>query len=252
MTLPPHQPDPSPRTEQSELPKNLIRDLKRVSHSEGDMPPPSRVDDAVFAAASTHFAKQPVLGESKPGVLGWIGRRPLHSAWLGGALIAASVLVVVLVVSPNQPGPGDRSVAMEAQIEPEAPIAGDTPATAAREMLDAAPEPPAPLVLPEELADSAESELADRVMGLARRRARDDRTSQEQIRGDVDGDGAVTIADALLLARMVESSGGTLDEPRYDMLGNGSVSRADADAIARLVVRLAPAPSATPNPEGAS
>jgi len=252
MTSTPNQPDPTPRNGSLDsIPDPLRGDLKRAYHSDDTITPPSRVDDAVFAAASAHFAKPAVRTEPKPGVLGWIGRRPFRSAGLGGALLAASVLVVVMIVQPNQPTPGDRSVALDAFMEPGT---DDTSESTAEELFSS-PAASAPTAA-RSAGDLAarditlESELAEPLADLAPLR-RDALRSQASVRGDVNGDGVITIADALLLARMTEAAGGTLDDPRFDLLGNGSVSRADADAIARLVVRLAPAPEDT-NPEGAS
>ncbi len=258
MTSTPNQPDPTPRNGSLDsIPDPLRGDLKRACRAEDGITPPSRVDDAVFAAASAHFAKPAAQTEAQtevsPGVLGWIGRRPLRSAGLGGALLAASVLVVVLIVSPNQPSPSDRSLAMDAMMEPDS---DESQTIASKEWLRSpATPPPASARSSEDLAarDMAlESEMAESLMDMAPLRREGYISSQTSLQGDVNADGSVTIADALLLARLVEQAGGTLDDPRFDLLGNGSVSRADADAIARLVVRLAPAPDESPNTEGAS
>jgi len=250
MTFPPHQPDPTPRPSE-DLPESLLRDLQQTDYAD-DVQPPSRVDEAVFAAASKHFAAQKPVIEPKTGVLGWIGQRPLRSAGLGGALLAASLLMVVLIVSPNQPAPGDRSVAMDALMDAPEPQAEDE--LAASGSVKNAEQSIAPRSALLELPELAAQSIGDESQSFSDSPLRD-RLAYEAlppVRGDVDGDGAVTIADALLLARMTEAAGGTLDDPRFDLLGDGIVTRADADAIARLVVRLAPVPNDTPNPEGAS
>lgn len=252
----PDHPDPQHPGEPNDLPESLLSDLRQAYHAD-EVQPPSRVDDAVFQAAADHFAQptpgvHPGTSELKPGVLAWITRRPLRSAGLGGALIAASLALAVLIVSPGrQSMPADgRSVAMDrftADEAPPAPPANAPDIEAESDLADARRAGIRVERLPEPGASAQPSELADQMLELA-----PGASLRTIVKGDVDGDGAVTIADALALARMVESSGGTLDEPRFDMLGNGTVSRADADAIARLVVRLAPAPTVTPNPEGAS
>ncbi|MFU8829756.1 MAG: dockerin type I repeat-containing protein [Phycisphaerales bacterium] len=256
MTQNPDHPDPKHPGEPSDLPESLLSDLRQAYHAE-EVQPPSRVDDAVFQAVADHFA-QPATGvhpgaaELKPGVLAWITRRPLRSAGLGGALIAASLALAVLIVSPGrQSMPSDgRSVAMDsfmaeeghpAPPSPFAEIEMESDRDDARRVGRSAER------LREPLPASPKDLVADQMLELAPRAA-----LRSIVKGDVNGDGIITIADALLLARMVEAAGGTLDEPRFDMLGNGTVSRADADAIARMVVRLAPSPAPNPNPEGAS
>jgi hypothetical protein len=230
-------------------------DLSKAYHSDEGLLPPSRVDEAVFAAASAHFARPGVQTEAKPGVLSWIGRRPLRSAGLGGALLAASVLVVMLIGSPNPQTPSDRSIAMET-----VPQAAEAPGDASP-TIDSADEvralPPAPVSAARsgrdfmQLDRAREAESAELLLDSAPLARRESLAPPSPVRGDVNGDGIVTIADALLLARLVDQAGGALDAPRYDLLGDGTVSRADADAIARLVVRLA-APTEDTNTEGAS
>ena len=252
----PNHPDPQHPGEPGDLPKSLLSDLRQAYRAD-EIQPPSRVDDAVFQAAAEHFAQPktgipPVAPELKPGVLAWITRRPVRSAGLGGALIAASLALAVLIVSPGQQsGPSNgRSIALERSTADEAPPA---PPSAFADIEMESDRDDARRVgrsaerLREPLPAVPKDVIADQMLEIAPRAA-----LRSIVKGDVNGDGTVTIADALLLARMVEASGGTLDEPRFDMLGNGIVSRADADAIARLVVRLAPAPATTPDPEGAS
>ncbi len=249
MTFPPDHPDPKHSGEPHDLPELLLGDL-RQAYPADEVQPPSRVDEAVFAAASKHFAAQKPVIEPKTGVLGWVGQRPLRSAGLGGALLAASVLMVVLIVSPNQQTPGDRSVAMDSFLADESLPAAPTPFADLELQADrdsARGDGRSLARLREPSAPPSNDMIADQALELAPRSA-----MRPIVRGDVNGDGIVTIADALLLARMTEAAGGTLDDPRFDLLGDGTVTRADADAIARLVVRLAPAPNDTPNPEGAS
>lgn len=290
MTFPSDHPEPSPR---EDLPKALQGDLKRAYREDG-LQPPSRVDDAVFAAAAKHFGEAAngatSQTEAKPGVLARLGHRPFRNAGLTGALIAASVLVVVFIGSPNpRPTTPERSIAMDQGMEPAMEPEADNFAGRSAELASGAFAEKegdglaadgsrfSGRMLPQGGVDGAiaaqksnetrdEEQLFDMALSdeateteiasapppaqpsapaaLARR-------SQVFTKGDVNADGLVNIADALLLARMVEEAGGSLDDLRYDLLGNGTVSRADADAIARLVVRLAPAPDNT-NTEGAS
>ncbi|MFG0291751.1 MAG: dockerin type I domain-containing protein [Phycisphaerales bacterium JB050] len=290
MTFPSDHPEPSPR---EDLPKALQGDLKRAYREDG-IQPPSRVDDAVFAAAAKHFGEAANAAtsqtEAKPGVLARLGHRPFRNAGLAGALIAASVLVVVFIGSPNpRSTTPERSIAMDQAMEPEADnfagrsaelasgafaeeagdgLAADENRFSGRMLLQSGrggggggaivaqksnETKDEEHLFDMDLSDGAtETEIASAPppaqpsapAALARR-------SQVLAKGDVNADGLVNIADALLLARMVEEAGGSLDDLRYDLLGNGIVSRADADAIARLVVRLAPAPDNT-NTEGAS
>lgn len=274
MTFPSDHPEPSPR---EDLPQDLQGDLKRA-YGHPDMQPPSRVDDAVFAAAARHFgelasASPASQAEAKPGVLARLGRKPLQTAGLAGGLLAASVLLIVFIGGPNpRPTSDERSVAMDTLTAPETPLLDDTAQGFARsaeldpvfrsggsmerarreneEMGAMAME-----ALPRD-ADLRSAELADMqsdavlsVLPPAPAAAMPETVST--LRADVNGDGSVNIADALLLARMVDDAGGSLDDLRYDLLGNGTVSRADADEIARIVVRLA-APPEDPNTEGAS
>ncbi len=274
MTFPSDHLDSSPR---EDLPQGLQGDLKRA-YGNPDIQPPSRVDDAVFAAAAKHFgevaaASPASQAEPKPGVLARLGRKPLQTAGLAGALLAASVLLIVFIGGPSpRPTADERSVAMDAFSAPESPSLDDTAQGIARSAeLDPVFRTGGSMERPrregEEMgamamdalprdADLRTAELADTksdamlpVMPPPPAAAMPETVSI--LRADVNGDGSVNIADALLLARMVDDAGGSLDDLRYDLLGNGTVSRADADEIARIVVRLATPPE-DPNTEGAS
>lgn len=60
--------------------------------------------------------------------------------------------------------------------------------------------------------------------------------SHASLRGDVDGDGVVTVLDAYTVARGVEAG---IVDASWDVDGDGVVTMRDADAIARIAVRLA-------------
>lgn len=257
MTTRPNQPDPMPDAERTEIPEDLLRDMHKAYGSD-DLLPPSRVDDAVLRAAAAKFGNSTAVAsaqtETKPGMLAWVSRRPIRSAGLGGALLAASVGLLVLIVGPPRSARDtDRSVAMESMLASEP----SSDAIASRAGAGVTAVDDLQVLEDRRHARSRVPGAEEKSYAFAEREEATIMpppapTRTQALRGDVNGDGTVTIADALLLARMVDAAGGTLDAPRFDMLGDGIVSRADADAIARLVVRLAPASEESPDTEGAS
>lgn len=262
MTTSPEQPDPKrPAGPDESLPGSLEADLRRAMHPD-EVDLPSRVDERVLSASAEHFAsfgaqKQPAEPEAelKPGVLAWITGRPLASAGIGGALLAASLAIALIIGAPNA-GPSDtRSVAMDqAMPDEEAPAA--PPAALAAEVASepdgsmqapAMPEPAALARRSRSAENFAEAEAADTVL----MDAVPEQLELAELAGDLDADGEITIADALLLARAVER-GETPSVAGLDLVADGRLDRADADAIARLAVRLSPAKPDKSNTEGAS
>lgn len=58
---------------------------------------------------------------------------------------------------------------------------------------------------------------------------------EEEVLGDVNGDGKVTSADSVLVTRYVAGWGASFDRSAADVDGNGSITGADAMIIARIV-----------------
>jgi hypothetical protein len=265
MTTPPEQPDPKrPAGPDESLPGPLEADLRRALRPD-EVDLPSRVDERVLSASAEHFAsfgsaKQQAEKpdrELKPGVLAWITGRPLTSAGIGGALLAASLAIALIVGAPNSTGPSSgRSVAMDQALPDEEASPPSPPASLGAEIASKpagsmeAPAMPEPSALARRSGardDVAEAESADAILTDAA----PEQLKLTELPGDLDADGEITIADALLLARALER-GETPSVAGLDLVADGRLDRADADAIARLAVRLTPPSTDTPNTEGAS
>lgn len=263
MPPPPEQPDPKrPANSEESLPGPLEADLRQALRPD-EVDLPSRVDERVLSASAEHFASFGAKDQSdqpdrelKPGVLAWITGRPLTSAGIGGALLAASLAIALIVGVPNSTGPSaGRSVAMDQALPSEdaaAPSAASLGADLASETAGSMEAP----AMPERSAlarrsgarnDLAEVESADSILMDAPPL----QLKVAELPGDLDADGRITIADALLLARALER-GDTPAVAGLDLVADGRLDRADADAIARLAVRLTPPTTDKPNTEGAS
>ena len=272
MTTPPEQPDRSSRPDADDaLPESLRADLRSAIDGDG-IELPSRVDERVLSASADHFAafSSPLADQSepsrelKPGVLAWITGRPLTTAGIGGGLLAASLAIAIIIGSPGQSGPSNgRTIALEESL-PQDPA-------------------PAPMLMPDESAgrelatgglaggsgelDMRDGQFPEPATERGRAARRFDEPSSEletvladalpeevemaTLQGDVNGDGEVTIADALVFARAIER-GDPPVSPGLDLVSDGQLTRADVDAVARLVVRLQPTPESPNTTEGAS
>ncbi len=211
----------------------------------------------MLSASAEHFASFGAKDQSdqpdrefKPGVLAWITGRPLTSG-IGGALLAASLAIALIVGVPNSTGPSaGRSVAMD-QALPSEDAAAPSAASLARPRVGNrrfdGSSGDARAVCPRSARSQKRSGR-----GRVRRLHPDGRPAYKVAElGDLDADGRITIADALLLARAVERN----EVPSItglDLVADGRLDRADADAIARLAVRLTPPTTDKPNTEGAS
>ncbi len=229
------------------LPEGLQADLGTLYGASHE--PPSRVDDAVLAAARARFDEINRHGGRASGRLTMVIRR---IALVGGPLAAAAVLALVVWMTPWRPG------------QPQAPL--PLPGTGrqqAQRMLDERVEDE---MMADELAfeQSAREErlgLADRADdagGDGATSVSADRGGRElaraaalasapeagaslrggiSLREDFDENGVVDMRDALAMAVVLEAGPWSMGE-QWDLNGDGAVDADDVHVVALAAVDL--------------